>query len=102
MSVRKRTWTTSKGEDREAWAVDYVDGNGKRRLKTFARKKDADAWSAKTVVSVAEGTHVPDSASVTVKEAGRLWLEAGEAAGLERSTLDQRRQHLKEHIEPFI
>ena len=25
MSVRKRAWTTSKGEHKEAWVVDYVD-----------------------------------------------------------------------------
>lgn len=25
MSVRKRTWTTSKGEEKEAWIVDYRD-----------------------------------------------------------------------------
>jgi integrase len=25
MSVRKRTWTTAKGEKKEAWIVDYVD-----------------------------------------------------------------------------
>jgi integrase len=44
MSVRKRTWTTSKGEEREAWIVDYVDQTGERKLKTFATKKEADAW----------------------------------------------------------
>jgi integrase len=102
MSVRKRKWTTSKGEERESWIVDYADGKGKRRLKTFAKKKEADAWAAKTSVSIEEGTHVPDSATVTVSEAGELWLEDGKAAGLERTTLDQRRQHLKEHIAPFL
>ena len=30
---------------------------------------------------------MPDSQSVTVAEAGRLWLKTSEAAGLERSTL---------------
>ena len=43
-SIRKRSWTTSKGEPREAWIVDYFDQNNKRHLKTFARKKEADAW----------------------------------------------------------
>ena len=32
MSVRKRTWTTRKGEMKEAWVVDYADQNGKRHL----------------------------------------------------------------------
>ena len=38
MSVRKRAWTTSKGEHKEVRAVDYVDQAGKRRLKTFAKE----------------------------------------------------------------
>jgi integrase len=101
-SVRKRKWTIAKGEVREAWIVDYVDGKGTRRLKTFEKKKEADAWAAKTSVSIEEGTHVPNSATVTVREAGTLWLEDGTAARLERTTLDQRRQHLNEHIEPFL
>jgi hypothetical protein len=31
MSVRKRQWTTRKGEKKEAWIVDYVDRCGIRR-----------------------------------------------------------------------
>ena len=42
MLIRKRSWTTSKGQPKEAWVVDYVDQAGRRHLKTFARKKDAD------------------------------------------------------------
>jgi integrase len=102
MSVRKRTWPVAGGGTREAWVVDYVDQGGQRRLKTFKRKKEADAFSATSTVEVRDGTHVPDSASVTVKEAGRLWIETAENAGLERTTLDQYRQHLKLHIEPFL
>jgi hypothetical protein len=45
MSVRKRTWTTGAGDAREAWVAAYTDTNGVRRLKTFARKKDADAFA---------------------------------------------------------
>jgi integrase len=74
MSVRKRKWTTHGGEPKEAWVVDYVDSGGKRRLKTFPRKKEADAFAAKAGVEVREGTHVADSASATVAQAGALWL----------------------------
>ena len=102
MSVRKRTWKTGKGLDKEAWVVDYVDQQGVRRLKTFTKKKDADAWRASTTVSVREGTHVADSATVTVKEAGEQWIKSGEAAGLERTTIDQYRQHLDFHVFPFL
>ena len=102
MSVRKREWRTRKGEEREAWVVDYVDQHGTRTLKTFERKKEAEAFAAASRVEVRDGTHVADSASVTVKEAGDLWIQSAEAAELERTTVDQYRQHLRLHIEPFI
>lgn len=82
--------------------VDYRDQHGQRRLKTFERKKDAERFRDGTGVEVREGVHVPESATVTVAEAGRLWISSGEASGLERSTLDQYRQHLGLHIVPFI
>lgn len=102
MSIRKRTWTTGKGEEKTAWVVDYVDTKGTRRLKTFAKKKEADTFAATAKVEVREGTHVADSASVTVKQAGAFWIATGEAEELERSSIDQRKRHLKLHIEPFI
>jgi integrase len=104
MSVRKRQWITRKGEEREAWIVDYVDQRGSRSLKTFRLKKEADAFAARSAVEVSEGTHVKDSASVTIKEAGDNWISSAETVDppLERTTLDQYRQHLRLHIEPFI
>lgn len=102
MSVRKRKWTTAKGIEKEAWIVDYVDGQGVRRLKTFERKKEADAWEAATTVQVSEGTHVAESQSITVKAAGDKWITSCENAGLERSTIDQYRNHLDLHIDPYI
>lgn len=101
MSVRKRSWI-AKGVEKTAWVVDYSDGAGKRRLKTFAKKKDADAFAATAHVEVREGTHVADGASVTVREAGKLWIAAKDRAGRERSTIDQYRQHLELHIGPFV
>jgi hypothetical protein len=102
MSVRKRVWTTSKGTQKQAWLVDYVDGQGKRRAKTFTHKKQADAFHANASVEIRDGVHVPDRASITVAAAGQHWIASGQAAGLERTTLDQRRQHLKFHIAPLI
>lgn len=101
MSVRKRTWTT-KGVEKSAWVVDYADAQGKRRLKTFDRKKEADQFAATATVEVREGVHVADSASATVVQAGRLWVAAKSRAGRERSTVDQYRQHLELHIGPCI
>lgn len=102
MSVRKREWKSPNGETRSAWVVDYTDTTGKRRLKTFRLKKEADAFAATASVEVREGVHVADSATITVKEAGELWLKSCDNAGLERATTDQYRQHLRIHIEPMI
>lgn len=102
MSVRKREWTSPKGERKTAWVVDYLDTTGKRRLKTFKLKKEADKFAATASVEVREGVHVADSASVTVEKAGALWLSSGENAGLERSTVNQRKSHLEHHIVPLI
>lgn len=102
MSVRKRTWKTAKGVEKEAWVVDYIDQTGKRRLKSFAKKKVADNYAATANVEIRAGVHTPDSASKTIAEAGRLWVETGETAGLERATLAAYRQHLKLHIEPYL
>jgi integrase len=102
VSVRKRSWKTPSGEAREAWIVDYADQRGTRHIKTFARKKDADAYHASVAVDVRAGIHTADRASVTVTEAGRLWIESGEAAALERTTLEQYQQHLDLHITPLL
>ena len=102
MSVRKRKWTTARGESKEAWVVDYVDQNGDRHIETFEKKKEADARHAAVRVDIRKGTHVADSATVTVKEAGEDWIRSGQGAGLERTTTDQYRQHLDLHIVPFL
>jgi integrase len=102
MSVRKRDWTTAKGEAKTAWVVDYADVRGKRRLKTFTTKKKADAFAATAHLEVREGTHIADSESATVTEAGALWISAKERDGLERSTLEQYRQHVDFHISPLV
>ncbi|KAA1182111.1 site-specific integrase [Rhizobium tropici] len=102
MSIRKRKWTTAKGVEKEAWVADYVDGQGIRRLKTFDRKKDADAFISTAKVEVREGTHVADSASISMEAAGELWIKSAQAANLEQSTIDQYGQHLRLHIAPFL
>src|SRR5258708_3987213 len=102
MSVRKRTWSNAKGEPEEAWIVDYVDQKGKRHIKTFAKKKPADAYHATVTVEVREGRHTADSQSITVAEAGRHWIKTGEGNSLERATLDEYQRHLDMHIVPYL
>jgi len=102
MSVRKRTWKTAAGEERHAWLCDYTGQSGKRHVKTFARKKDADAFIAKAKVEVREGVHTADSDSVTIRDAADLWLTTGAARGLERATLAAYEQHARLHIIPSL
>lgn len=102
MSVRKRTWKTGKGQTREKWVVDYIDQHGTRRLKTFERKKEADAFNDTMRVEVRDGLHVPDSTTVTVEEAGLSWIASCEADKKERTTVDAYKSALKYHINPMI
>ena len=67
--------------------VDYVDTTGRRRLKTFLKKKEADAFAANATVEIRDGVHVADSATVTIEVAAKLWIKSCEAAELERTTI---------------
>jgi len=98
MSIRNRTWKTAKGDDREAWVVDYVDQHGKRRLKTFRLQREAKAFSATATVEIRQGMHTPDSASVTVAEAAARWLDTCQARGLETATIDAYEQRMPDCI----
>jgi integrase len=98
--VRKRVWSNAKGEQ-TAWVADYLDQNKKRHIKTFATKREATAWLA-AKIEVRQGTHTPERTSLTVAEAGRLWIEQAETDELEASTIRQYRQHLDLHIKPQI
>jgi len=102
MSVRKRTWKTRTGEQKESWIVDYTDQNGERHIQTFDRKKDADEYHAKVVVDVGKGIHTPHSKSITVAEAAEDWIKYVELEKRERSTLDHYRNHVKNHIGPRL
>jgi integrase len=105
MSVRKRTWS-KEGEGapivKESWIVDYVDQEGDRHIKSFARKKEADAYHDSVRSDVRKGMHVAPSKSITVEEAANNWIKAAEARDLERATLLQYRDHLRLHINPKL
>ena len=101
-SIRKRNWTTPTGVEKTAWQVDYRDGAGARRSKQFTKKKDADAFLTQAGYEVSQGIHTPDSASITVEQAGKNWIGRGEREELEPSTLRMYEQHLRLHINPFL
>jgi integrase len=97
-SIRKRILPSGK----TVWQAKYVDQAGTRRSRHFDRKSDADAYLVKVRHDVSRGLHVADSQSITVAEAGELWIERAERDGLERSTVNQYAAHLKHHIGPTI
>jgi integrase len=100
-NVRKRTWSNSKGEQ-TAWIADYFDQTGKRRIKTFSKKKEANDWLVTAKGEVQRGVHTPENASITVADAAQLWLDKSEFIELERSTLRQYRNHVDRHIKPSL
>jgi integrase len=101
MSVRKRTWTTAQGETKEAWIVDYVT-DGKRTIRTFDKKKAAEAFETQMRSEVAAGTHVADSQSITVAQAAALWLKTAEQDDLEKATIAEYARHVRLHIAPKL
>jgi integrase len=95
-SVRKRTWTTTKGIEKSAFVVAYTH-KGKQHLKTFPTKREATAWRAEMQHEVKEGIHTPATASITVAEAGAAWLAQAETDGLEASTVVSPASQLPHH-----
>ena len=102
MAIRKRVWTTKAGEQKEAWLVDYLDQEGKRRSETFNRKRDADARLVEIKNEIRLGIHTAVGQSRTVEQAAYDWLRYVELEKRERSTLDQYRVHVEKHILPRI
>lgn len=97
-SIRKRILPSGK----IVWLAGYLDGGGKRRFKQFSTRRHADAFLVTVRAQVASGTHTPDSASITVKEASDIWLERCQRDKLEETTIRQYRAHVNLHIVPRI
>ena len=66
-TIRKRPWTTSKGETKFDWTAYYTDQAGNRRNKAFDTKKAADMFLLRARGEVRDGLHIADGASITVK-----------------------------------
>ena len=102
-SIRKRTWATTKGNQRTAYIVDYVDTRGDRQRKHFTRWKEADRFRVKIEGQLSEGTYRPDADKVTVKEVCEAFLDhcQGRMERNERMTrkmLTVYRGHVNNHI----
>ena len=103
MSVRKRTWTTAKGETKKAWIVDYKDkASGDRVMRTFQSKKEADDFATTMKSETRDGIHIARSKSVTVSQAGKFWIATAEANNLEVATVVDYKRAVSMHIGPYI
>jgi integrase len=101
MSIRKRTWKTPRGEDREAWVLDFSDGSGKRRHETFARRKDAEQREAQVRIDITRGAGILARDKTIVRIADD-WIDHLQEERRERSTIKNYEQHLRLHILPVI
>lgn len=97
-TVRKRTLPSGNN----VWLAEYRDGAGERRFKQFKKRKEADDFLLTVRGEVRAGIHVAESQSTTVGYAADEWLKTIDAAGRERSTYDQYKQHVDLHIKPFL
>ena len=95
-SIHKVRWTSG-GKEKTAWAVDYFDQDRKKRRRTFRTQREAKDWNVTAQSQIKAGTHTPDSKSITVIEAVRLWLDRCRLRKLEVSTVRQYEGHAK-HI----
>jgi integrase len=73
-SIHKVRWTSG-GKEKIAWAVDYFDQDRKKRRRTFKTQREAKEWDIAAQGEIKAGKHTPDSKSITVIEAMRLWLD---------------------------
>jgi integrase len=102
VSIRKRSWKTRAGAEKQAWVLDYVDQLGCRHSRHFDKKKQAESHQARIKIEITHGTHAPDAQSITVAEAASRWLATCEGHGLERATTAAYRQHVALHIVPYL
>lgn len=104
-TVRKRTWTHN-GKESTAWVVAYTDQGGKRRIKTFDKKKDADRYRTQVESEIEDRTHVAYSDTITIAKLADLYLaecerrwKIGDLAG---ATVYGINGYVKNHVVPNI
>src|SRR3954471_13785114 len=102
-SVRKRSWTTPRGEPRAAWIVDFVHTNGNRDRRLFKTKRDADTFRIKVEGQLTAGMFRPDAAKTSVAGAAAdflVYCEGRMARGerMTRHNLAGYRGHVNKHV----
>lgn len=74
-TTRKRTWKGADGIPRQAWAVDFIDSNGKRQRRQFPTKAKADAFRVETEGQLRAGTHRSDADKITVRQVAQSYID---------------------------
>ena len=95
MSASAR-WKSPNGK-KEAWVVDYRDQDGKRHQVACAYKKKRQPITTRWRSACGRATHTPESRSLTVAEAGELWLRDADA-----TELNAHRRRLPVHLKSYI
>lgn len=103
--VSKRTWTTPSGEKRTAFALTYMDADGQRHRKQYAKKSDADAERIRIEGQLSCGIHVPDKASIDVATAAKVFLadfqDLVREGRREQSSFDAYARQVRLHLDPY-
>lgn len=89
-TIRKRTWTTAKGETRTAWAVDYPDVGGTWQRQQFASKREADDFRIKIEGEVRAGTFRPEAGKIAINALCEMFLEECEGRLERRERMTRR------------
>lgn len=106
-TITKRRWTTSKGEDREAWTLAYTDRQGKRHKEQFAKKREAEARRVEVEGQISKGAFREEAKNKTVKDAIDAYikhLERRHERGEQVTTMYLRNTtgQLRGHVEPEL
>ncbi|MBP1856763.1 tyrosine-type recombinase/integrase [Rhizobium herbae] len=75
-TITKRHWTTSKGEEREAWVLAYTDKQGKRHKENHPKKKEAEARRIEVEGQISKGAFRVEAAKKTVGDAIDAYAKA--------------------------
>src|SRR6202040_1776892 len=82
---------------------EYYDANKKQhRLKGFPTKRAANDKGSEIDGEVRKGIHTPTSASRTVADACRVWIQRARDLGLEKKTILQYLNHVDLHLVPLM
>ena len=83
------------------WIVEYYHEKKQHRIKGFLTRKAAEAKASEIDSEARKGMHTPTSASGTVEDACRDWVQRARDLKLEKSTIRQYENHTELHIIPL-